>query len=65
MRELADAEKLTELNQSFMDLVSKRGIGCTNFIEGAKLQTTAKIKVHIVPPEFSGEHGYSTSSLYV
>ena len=56
LRELADSEKLTQLNNKFLHLVSERNIGCTNFIEGAKVQTTAKIKIHVVPPESSGEN---------
>ena len=55
LQEVADTAKMQQLNDQFVALVTKHRINCVNFMEGAKTQTTASIKLHIVPPEYSGQ----------
>lgn len=54
LRELTNIPKLEELNEKFIALVTGKGFSCTNFMEGSKTKAPAKIKIHVVPPEYAG-----------
>lgn len=54
-RELADSEKLLQLNQQFVDVATAHSIQCVNFLEGAKIRTRGGLKFILVPPEYAGQ----------
>lgn len=54
MQEIGDVDKLTKLNETFLDIVQRLNINCLNISEGAKTQVTARLKILIVPKEYAG-----------